>query len=418
MFNSTKIINYFLLYLLIAFSGVPFFIFAKSTFLILLFPLPAVVYFYRKSELPKFIALYLIYVVLLLMLQTIKFKFFPVETYIGIILKVLFAFFVIELLKEKFIPYYVNIIYVSTIISLFFYILSYAPGFENIIASKLSPIMENPLLKQEGYKVWPNIIIYTANSGGAEPLLRNSGPFWEPGAFAGFLVIALIFNFIQTQDFWHKKNKLLMIGLLSTFSTTGILSLFVLIAGYFLSNRKVYVKIITIPLVLLLGFYAFNTIDILGKKISEKMDIENAEYNTRFKSAVLDIRDTIENPILGLGRNIETRFKGEKDPVKIHRNNGVTDFMASVGFLTFILYFYFMYFSFNKLCKVNGFKAEFANYAIILIIMIGFSEGYFFRPFFYSLTMLHIHIIKAKTEQILDKGKGQIPDSLIGAGIS
>lgn len=362
------------------------------------------VFIYRKCRIPFFIVKLLLFVITLLMLQAIKFSFLPYGTYIGIILKIIFAFFALEILKKNFIPYYVNIIYFFTILSFFFYFSSYIPALRNIIDLKLSPLFKNPFIDySSGYKIWPNVIVYTSNPDGYDLLLRNSGPFWEPGAFAGFLVIGLIFNFLQTKNIWHKKNLVLMTGLVTTLSTTGILALFVIIAGYLLSNQRLILKVITLPILLLLGFVGFNSVDFLGSKVTEKMDIENAEYNTRFKSAVLDIEDTMENPILGLGRNIKTRFKGETDPVKIHRNNGVTDVMASMGLMAFFLYFYFIFYSFSWLCKVNNFNNEFAYYAIILIIMIGFSEGYFFRPFFYSLTMLHVYIRIYHKEENHDK---------------
>ena len=84
--------------------------------------------------------------------------------------------------------------------SLAFYVPSYSSAFENLMQHSIAPLFENPLIKESNYKAWPSVILYTFNSQG-EGLLwlkRNSGPFWEPGAFSGFLILALLFNIIIT----------------------------------------------------------------------------------------------------------------------------------------------------------------------------------------------------------------------------
>ena len=54
----------------------------------------------------------------------------------------------------------------------------------------VSHAIKDPLfpLKDQSYLFTPNYIIITFNQ---YQQLRNSGPFWEPGAFAVFLNIAL-----------------------------------------------------------------------------------------------------------------------------------------------------------------------------------------------------------------------------------
>ena len=121
------------------------------------------------------------------------------------------------------------------------------------------------------------------------------------------------------------------------------------------------------------------------------MDVENAEYNTRFKSFVLDFNDFLDNPFFGLGRAEETRFKGITDHKLNHRNNGVSNYLATYGLFAFVFYFFLIYSTFRYTCKYYSMnKPYYAFFGLLLIWFIGFSEDYFNYPFFIGLTMAHI----------------------------
>ena len=57
----------------------------------------------------------------------------------------------------------------------------------------------------EFYKTSPSIILYTFDPIAMKDY-RNPGPFWEPGAFAVYLIVALIFNIIKEGNLLTKKN--------------------------------------------------------------------------------------------------------------------------------------------------------------------------------------------------------------------
>lgn len=391
-FNVEKILNYSLVYLLVALSGVPFFYRSKMALLIPAMLLSLLVFIYYRRKLDKFLAYFSAFYALILAGQTLKFYYLPLDTYFGLYIRILFAYFVIASLKEKFTDYFIDVIYVSSLISFLFYIPSYLPGFETVMKTNVAPHLISPFVNVAGGYDYPsNVILYTFNSRGGGALLRNSGPFWEPGAFAGFLVIAIIFNLISKGTLWDKKGKVLILTLVSTFSTTGLMALMLFITFYVLTHRSSYLKILVMPLIIFGSIFFFASSSILLKKIETDMDIENAAYNTRFKSASIDFNDFLENPLLGLGRNEYTRFKGNVGEGAFnHRNNGVTNFLASYGIVMFLVYFGLIYFSFLRMCNHHDFNKLFAFFSVLLILIIGFSEDYFNFPFFYGLTFLHI----------------------------
>jgi hypothetical protein len=394
--KENKFLNYFLVYMLIASTGIDFFFRVKMTLLIPMLFVVAGIFFYKKLKIDKFIIVYVSIFILVQFLQMIKFYFLPTSTFLGLHIRVLYAYFTIRIVGERFFKYYVNILYYSTLISFFFYFISYIPGVENFFVENITPLFRNPLIDYNSYNtVFPSVIVYTFNAHADDmvALLRNSGPFWEPGAFAGFLVIGIIFNTIIENDLFSKKNLWLLFGLLTTVSTTGLIVIMFFIFSYVMTNSSIYIKILIIPLILFGSVYAFTTLDFLGTKVTEKMNIEDAGYNTRFTSAYLDFMDTLENPILGLGRAEKTRFKGETDEFITHRNNGVTNFLVYYGFIIFACYFFLIYYTFRKMCMHYNFRPTFALYAIGMIFLIGFSEGYFTRPLFFGLTMMHILLL-------------------------
>ncbi len=398
MENTTKnkLLDIFLVYMLIALTGIDFFFRAKMSFLIPMLILVVGIFFYRGLKIDKFIIVYVFIFLLVQFLQMIKFYYLPTSTFLGLHIRVLYAYFTIRIVGERFFKYYVDILYYSTLISFFFYFTSYIPGVEDLFIEYITPLFRNPLVDYNSYNtVFPSVIVYCFNAHADDmvALLRNAGPFWEAGAFAGFLVIAIIFNTIIENNLFSKKNNWLLFGLLTTFSTTGLIVIMFFVFSYVMTNSSIYIKVLLIPLIIIGSVYAFTTLDFLGAKVTEKMNIEEAGYNTRFTSAYLDFMDTLENPILGLGRAEKTRFKGETDEFVIHRNNGVTNFLVYYGFIIFACYFFLIYYTFRRMCVHYNFSPTFALYAIGMIFLIGFSEGYFTRPLFFGLTMMHILLL-------------------------
>jgi hypothetical protein len=391
--DKQKAIDYTMVYLLVAFTGIDFFARTGVEFMIPVIAWIGVIFYIRKKLIDKFFVYFFLFFLVVQLLQSVKFYSLPLGTIFGVQFRILFAYLVLRNLEEKFIDYYINIMYYSAILSFFFYIPSYVPGFERFLVSTITPLFKSPFIDYEShYSVMPSLIVYTVNTKGegTDSILRNSGPFWEPGAFAGFLVIALLFIVIKEKSMFSKKGNILMLALLSTFSTTGIIVIAVIIISYIMAHRSIVLKLMIVPLLLLVSYVAYNSLDFLGKKISNNMAVDDATYNNRFKSAYIDYMDALDNPLLGLGRAPETRFKGIKDPVLNHRNNGVSDYLASYGFVVFLVYFVLIYYSYRKLCLHYGFNPNFALYCITIMILIGFTETYFSRPYFYILTMLFL----------------------------
>ncbi|TLX75649.1 hypothetical protein E9993_08810 [Labilibacter sediminis] len=392
MINLSKITDYLLVYLLIAFSGVPFFYRANMLMMLGFLVFPLVVFVVRKRKIDRFIVYYILIALVVQIGQMLKFYDLPIATFLGLHIRLLFAYLTIRAVGNKTIGYYTNILCFSVITSLLFYLPSYASGFEPLLKSAVVPFFDNPFIKESNYVYHPNVILYTINTKGEglSWLKRNSGPFWEPGAFSGFLILALIFQIIQTGTINNTKSKILILGVVSTFSTSGLMVLVILLLFYFLLNKKLGYRYFVMPLLAIGGVVLFFSVDFIGAKVISKINFTHSTYNTRFKSAWLDINDFIKNPVLGLGRSEKSRFQAETRGRLIHRNNGVTNHLAMYGGIVFLIYFYLIYLAFYRMCIAHDVDKRMAFFALVIIMLIGFSQVYFTRVFFIALSMMPV----------------------------
>ncbi len=379
-----------MVYLLVAFSGVPFFYRARIEVMIIALLFPAFIFMHRRRKIDKFIIYYIFVVILIQVGQTLKFYQYPISTYIGLHIRVLFAYLTIRAVGQRIMISYIHVIVFSVISSLIFYIPSYFNGFESFLRINIAPWFVHPFLKSSSYQYTDNVLFYTINpiGEGLVKLLRNSGPFWEPGAFAGFLIVALLFNIIRTGKIAGKINLVLFLGMISAFSTSGLIAMAFVWISYYLVQQSRLKRIVLVPLFLCGIVYLFVSVEFLGDKIIRKLSFTDKTYNTRFKSAQIDLYDFSQSPLVGLGRSEQTRFGGETDKRKIHRNNGVTNFLATYGAVIFLLYFILIYRGFKSLCWSYEFNRLFSLFALGAILLIGFSEVFFTRVFFIALTML------------------------------
>jgi len=386
-------IDWIVMFLLIGNSANPFF-YRSVEMLSLSFICLVFLSWFKKGpkvKFNKYLYLYLGITLLLQICQTLIYHSFPVKTFFGEYLRIAFAILALSILGERFFKLFIKFVYVFAIISLCFYIPSllikgFAPFMINNVASHtLAPFVNN----DEGlYVNRENIILY--NFGQSE-LHRNAGFYWEPGSHGGFLLIALFLNlFYMKETFFSKYNKVFLITILTTLSTTTYLAVFFIILVYmkdFLLRRPV----IAILLLLALtgcSVLLYSKLEFLNKKIEKQIEYSNKGVpgESRFNSFLADMKILREHPVIGTGRNIEMKFG--KDYYNLnakatHRNNGLGVLMGTYGIFFFGLWLFLLYRTLNGvlLNKANAWMG------VVLILIIGFSEDYFFKAFFIALVV-------------------------------
>lgn len=194
---------------------------------------------------------------------------------------------------------------------------------------------------------------------------RNYGMFTEPGLFAVFLDIIL---FIRL--FILNKNKIseliwVLLMLLSTYSTTGIIVAVILLAYYSYINFKHYFKLFYI------GICPFFLFFIINALLAEKQ--ANAEGS--LVARVFDLYTSVDlffrRPLWGWGyANIEVYKQFSANLLtERYNSNGLTSILYQLGVLGFLIY-YIPFKRFYKTLLCNNDKRIFALFVLMIVMVL------------------------------------------------
>lgn len=390
--KKEKYINGLTMFLLVGNTANPFFYLSvemlAASFLVL------VVLWYlkdgQKSKLNGYFYAYAILIVSLQFIQSFVYELFPLKTFLGEYLRIAFALLALKTLGDAYIDTFIKFVLLFAAISLVFYVPSIViKGFAPFMIKNVARITMAPFVPStDMYLGRESIILFNFNQ---IELYRNSGFYWEPGSHGGFLIMALFLNlFYRGETLLKKSSILLLVTILTTLSTTTYLALFVLVIfslkDYLL--RRPVISLSLLAVIIAGAFVMYNKLDFLNNKINKQLEYSNKGVpgESRFNSFLADLRILSEHPIIGTGRNIEMKF-GKKfynlGASQVHRNNGIGVLLATYGVFFFALYFYLMWVSF---CKILGNRRT-AAFGVLMVVLIGFSEDYFFKVFFISLVL-------------------------------
>lgn len=214
-----------------------------------------------------------------------------------ILMKAFIGIATVVILREYFVNYYIKII-------LFFCVVSLIGFFLNSIGMIL-PYISIESTKLDGGNIYRvSSVIYTQlynlNAGGIT--LRNCGPFWEPGAYQGFLNLAIALLILSTG---HRDRRfyilfaIFSVAVITTFSTGGyvVLSCNILYLILTEMNIRRENKVLIVTGLLLIFLLAFLSIDFLYDKISKD--------DGRLGVSLDDLGDTI-HLLFGYGYSADT----------------------------------------------------------------------------------------------------------------
>lgn len=300
------------------------------------------------------------------------------------------GYLIVKILKFKLLTLYVSCIYFLSLFSLIMYPLMYTSWGVDLkdIADQIFVLPES--LSNEYYYA-TTFIVYTFDNNffeGLGSIYRNAGFAWEAGAFANYINLALLFNlfFIKKNSILNIKNIVFAGAIVTTFSTTGHIVMFLIITAY-LFNVKLFAKINYLYLIIFLFFsiYIYQSANFLRDKINTQF-MEAGTTQNRFGSALLDIKDVMRRPLFGWSRDTEVLF-GKNNVLEAHRPNGITNLLRSYGFVYFFVYFILLYFSFKKMGKVSVMKKPglFAIFFIGVLLVCAFSQLIFDNLMFRSM---------------------------------
>jgi hypothetical protein len=246
-----------------------------------------------------------------------------------------------------------------------------------------------------------NILIYNFDI--PEEVHRNSAMFWEPGAFAAFILLALVFLGIckdaYSKRFYKTRFFVLTIALLTSLSTMGYVGYLVVLGlhGYWPKAKTVagnlgwiFVFILATPLVMV-AIGKVLSLDFMGKKITAQYErattrSEPSWHQSRFGGVVWRVKYIERRPMFGWGLNPQTRYALDpSDQFKTAGGDGISDFVHGFGFVGFGIFAIAAWKGLHALSGNSLFRSSVA-FAVILLILVGQKMLYY--PLFLGLMFL------------------------------
>lgn len=289
-----------------------------------------------KRMLNVFIPLF----ILIIISMVANFAFSSISSYILILLSLFCCSFIsLYIPKEYISKYYVYVILAFSIISIpCFIILNQFPNFALQLCQS----------GYDGESVFAYTWYYTFGRYGGL-FNRNSGPFWEPGAFQGFIVIAMLMLLHNTDNstIIHRKIILIifLITLLTTQSTTGYIILILMCITcfqqikdiFYVGSSKLFKRIMT-ALVILISIYIVISSGIIADKFSG-IGNQDLSAGIRVNDIIGGIQMTFKGGMFGLGinrRDIYKAYYGILDD-----SSGLTSVFYTYGIVFGLVYVYY-----------------------------------------------------------------------------
>ena len=185
--------------------------------------------------------------------------------FIGKMVLIYTAFLILSYIGKEFWDKYEKFLYILVIISSGFYILSLlVPSFFENLTSIFRPFTNEVFYRKESQQHYFYSFFFVFKGG--DTIYRNNGFMWEPGAYAMLLNILLAYNFSKNEVLFNRRNVLYILALITTFSTAGYISLFILLLLFLFKDQNIHIKLIAAILGILAISWLLN-VDFLLPKI-------------------------------------------------------------------------------------------------------------------------------------------------------
>lgn len=284
---------------------------------------------------------------------------------IDLIFTIFVCIIITNSLKNQLFLYYEQLVVTLTTISLVLYVI-------NIVLGS-GFLMQFSIFTPYGGSSEGSLLIYNINSNTDVDgktlfgLIRNCGFAWEPGRFASMIIIAIVINLCRTR-FKFSRNKqlyILLIGLFTTFSTTGYVTLMIIILCFAITKFKRISKVFVISFMIIASLFVMD-LPFIREKINDNYQTESyitTDYNyiqnvekslltgdgvrttftpQRFECISIDFLNFREHPFTGYGMDRTKSFAYNNISEYITLTNGFIREFALWGVIIGLLFNIFL----------------------------------------------------------------------------
>lgn len=329
--------------------------------------------------------------------QSIYFSFLPLITIAGFMIKLYIAYSVVRVVPRMF-SVYVEVMYYISIVALLFYIPDQLLSLLDVDFRVLfKPINDLVGIGSGDNSSRMNILLYNFQVGMHSH--RNSALFWEPGAYAGYLLLALIFLSLYRSSFSSSKFNIMfltfVIALLTTQSTMGFIVLpFVLFLYMSIIKDKAASPYDSLFIMgaLVISISVFMVIavqlEFIGGKLTHLFNLavskEAGWQLSRFGAMVFDWEYIKAHPLIGWGQNDATQYQLHADIDQFALGNGMTGFVRQFGFAGMALFLVSAWIGVNTIVQ----NKKRTSYIIGVILLMLNGEYFLMYPVFLALMFI------------------------------
>lgn len=331
-------------------------------------------------------------------------------TYLRIATRVLIVFLAFNIVNN-FWKVFEKIVFTLVVISLIIFPIQVLVP--NIVVGLLTPI--NSVLNSSGSESLSGLI-YTFHHTflRSDYIARNSGFMWEPGAYAGMIMISMSILLLQSgfQKQLIKRYLIYIVALISTFSTMGYISLVVFILVVAVELRSVSLQGVLFFLIIgvVSGVYIYQ-LPFVAQKIERETENAKVAYDGSINKSVKDKMSLgrfgslqsgfillQENPFFGIGLDDSRRLGG----IGYYQwTNGLVDYTLKFGLIGLFILILNLHKSVQKIRFTPNNRIS--NMLIVLIfLMILFSNPIGILPVYIAL-QLTFYFNKSLSQQFFLK---------------
>lgn len=389
--DTSKWFEYLFLIFIILWSGGGFTYGLFPRWMFVAFPILGAIFLVRRIKLTQSELIVIAILYCILLLQALKHGGAFITTLTPLFTIIVCAMFA-RLINHRFVEIYTKIIYYISYITLVLWLISLFPVGLRVLRAIATAI---PQLGWDNFVYTTNVVdtlyVYSIPRE-INGVVRNSGPFWEPGRFTIFITIAIAINlFYKKQPLFTKQNLILILTNITTFSTTGYIAMGVLFVGYtFFARLKQSQKYLIILCLCILIPYIIQ-LDFIAEKIQAQAGELDVTWS-RFGAIVYHWGQIKQSPIIGYGP-----FLLNVTDELMLSPNGLTDLVRYYGIPASLLLYTFLYKGTQLYIGTTNNKFNVCAFVVILILC--FSQTITISPFFYLLYFFSLNSIQKCTQK-------------------
>lgn len=377
-------LDIFLIFILLIYIANATFILEIKTFTIIIFLITFFLFLHKKKKFDKFVLWILVYwtIINLLSLYLNNINNIKIYTLISSYIRILIPYFIIKIINRNFFDKIFKVFFYISIISFSFYVIDLIyPNFFQKIIKNINFFTQQEEKLAGGWYIFfymHNAWAYTQYI--TLKIFRNSGFMWEAGAYAMILILLLSYYLIKNNYKWDKIAVIIVIFIITTFSTAGYLALlFIFYAYLYKKNKKKLLSFfIILPIIIFITIQVYK-IGFISQKINIYLNMIDYHYYHKFSGIErvnrfgvfkYYLEQTFHNP---LGNGIYDSYYLLKKYFVIYKGpNTFAQILYRWGFGGFFIFLY-------SILKFYSFYTK--NKIIIFLNFIALSIVLFSNPF-------------------------------------